>query len=73
MNASARTEKNNKMGFPVVPFKLCDFWSIQNEFWNDDVLTVAGTLPGDERAIATFNRQLAPKGSWIASTLAGAQ
>lgn len=59
------------MGFPTIPFKLCDFWSIEHESWNGDTLTAAGTLPGGDSAVATFIKQLQPKGSWIASTLEG--
>lgn len=59
------------MGFPTLPFKLCDFWSIHSETWNDDLLTVTGLLPGDTVAVATFKRQSPPKGCWLASTLEG--
>lgn len=57
------------MGFPVIPFRLCDFWAIHSESWNGDELTVTGSLPGGLNAVATFKRQAIPKGSWIASTL----
>lgn len=57
------------MGFPAIPFKLCDFWQIHHEAWNGDVMTVSGILPGETSAVATFKRQAKPKGSWIASTL----
>jgi hypothetical protein len=57
------------MGFPAIPFKLCDFWSIEREAWNDGTLTVYGTLPGGDGAVATFKRQSVPKGSWCAATL----
>lgn len=57
------------MGFPAIPFKLCDFWSIQHESWSSDTLTVSGTLPGGDSVVATFKRQATQKGSWIASTL----
>lgn len=57
------------MGFPAIPFKLCDFWSIDNEICNGDTLTVSGTLPGGGSAVATFKRQSIPKGSWCAATL----
>lgn len=59
------------MGFPVIPFKLCDFWSIELEVCNGDTLTVSGTLPGGDRAVATFKKQTEPKGSWLASALEG--
>jgi hypothetical protein len=57
------------MGFPVIPFKLCDFWSILHESMNGDTLTVSGALPGGDSVVATFKKQSAPKGSWIAATL----
>lgn len=59
------------MGFPLIPFKLCDFWTIHSESWNGDMLTVAGELPGGTKAVATFTRQATPKGSWVAGTLEG--
>jgi hypothetical protein len=57
------------MGFPVIPFKLCDFWAINNEVWNGDTLTVSGMLPGRTAAVATFKRQSTTKGSWLALSL----
>lgn len=59
------------MGFPVIPSKLCDFWSIQHESMEGDVLAITGTLPGGDSAAATFKKQLLPKGNWLASILAG--
>lgn len=61
------------MGFPSIPFKLCDFWAIHSEIWNGETLTVSGLLPGHTKAVATFMKQYTPKGSWIASTLAEGQ
>lgn len=57
------------MGFPCVPFRLCDFWSIHSETWNDETLTVVGELPGGVLAEATFCRQSGPLGSWQAGDL----
>ncbi len=59
------------MGFPAIPFKLCDFWAIHSETWNGDTLTVSGLLPGNTAAVATFMRQATSKGSWLAATLEG--
>lgn len=59
------------MGFPIIPFRLCDFWAIHDESWSDNVLTVCGTLPGGDLAEATFRRQSGPMGSWQATTLTG--
>lgn len=61
--------KTSLMGFPVIPFRLCDFWAINKESWNDNKLTVIGTLPGGNLAEATFIRQSAPMGNWQAATL----
>lgn len=58
------------MEFPVIPFKLCDFCSIQNEHITGDVLTVTGTLPCGNSAVTTF-KKTSPKGNWLASTLEG--
>jgi len=57
------------MGFPSTPFRLCDFWAIHSEIWNGDTLAVTGELPGGGLAVATFNRQSAPMGSWQAASL----
>jgi hypothetical protein len=57
------------MGFPAIPFRLCDFWAIHSESWSSDELTVTGSLPGGDKAVSTFKRQAAPKGNWLASTL----
>jgi len=57
------------MGFPEIPFRLCDFWSIDSERWENGSFHVTGTLPGGGRALAVFNRQAQPKGSWTAKAL----
>jgi hypothetical protein len=59
------------MGFPAVPFRLCDFWAIHHEFWEENVLTVKGELPGGDIATARFPLQSGPKGNWKASALEG--
>lgn len=69
MSISASNINKALMGFPLFPFELSDFWSIYNETWGGDTLTVTGMLPGDTVAVATFKRQSPPKGSWIASSL----
>ena len=57
------------MGFPVIPFRLCDFCSVFNEEMEGGVLRVRGSLPGGDVAIALFRRQSGPKGSWSAFSL----
>lgn len=61
------------MGFPEVPFRLCDFWAIHSEVEKDGVLVVRGELPGVSPvatvAIAKFARQPGPQGSWKAFSL----
>jgi hypothetical protein len=57
------------MGFPAVPFRLCEFWAVHEETWHDGVLTVCGELPGGTKAVAEFRRQNAPRGSWTALSL----
>jgi len=59
------------MGFPIVPFRLCDFWAIHHETWNGNVLTVHGTIPGGDMVTAFFPQQPGTKGSWQASKLEG--
>lgn len=59
------------MGFPIIPFRLCDFGPIHNESWVGNVLTVTGALPGGDLAEATFLRQAGSMGSWQAATLTG--
>jgi hypothetical protein len=73
MSISAANTNKALMGFPMIPFELSHFWTIYNEIWAGDTLIVTGVLPGDTVAAATFNRQSAPKGSWIASALVGVQ
>ena len=73
MSISAANTNKTLMGFPMIPFELSDFWLIYNETWNGDTLTVTGMLPGDAVSVATFKRQSAPMGSWIASTLESKQ
>jgi hypothetical protein len=57
------------MGFPVIPFRLCDFWAIHEETIESGILRVRGTLPGGTQAVALFNRQDKPRGSWPAHDL----
>ncbi len=57
------------MGFPVVPFRLCDFWAIHDEAMTNGSLRVRGTLPGGTKAVALFRIQPGPRGSWTAHSL----
>lgn len=60
------------MGFPAVPFHLCDFWSVYSEKERDGMLIVRGTLPGGTEAVAKFREQPGPRGSWRAHSLEAA-
>ncbi|MBE0598978.1 MAG: hypothetical protein IH614_17120 [Desulfuromonadales bacterium] len=57
------------MGFPAIPFLLCDFCLIFEETSTGEVLRVRGALPGGDVAVAQFRRQTGPKGSWRAFSL----
>jgi len=57
------------MGFPTMPFRLCDFWAIHEEKIENRVLRVCGELPGGVKAVALFRQQDSPRGSWIAHSL----
>jgi len=57
------------MGFPQIPFRLCDFWSIHDETTADGAIVVRGELPGGTHAIAHFAPQNGPRGSWAAYRL----
>ena len=59
------------MGFPIVTFRLCDFWAIFEETLMDDcTLRVMGALPGGGTvAVALFQPQPGPRGSWAAYSL----
>lgn len=57
------------MGFPAIPFRLCDFWAIQDETMDSATLRVRGTLPGGTQAQALFRQQPGPRGSWAAYEL----
>lgn len=62
-------ENYGLMGFPVIPFHLCDFWGIHEEVEENGNLWVRGTLPGGTQAIAQFRKQSGPRGSWTAYDL----
>ena len=57
------------MGFPVISFRLCDFWAIHEEIMEKETLRVSGSLPGGGKAIALFHKQAAQRGSWPAYSL----
>lgn len=57
------------MGFPIVPFRLCDFWAVHEETMENGILRVRGTLPGGTHAVALFKEQGKPRGSWAAHSL----
>lgn len=60
------------MGFPVIPFQLCDFWSVYEETEENGILRVRGELPGSKKtiAVALFRiGQHMPKGLWEAHSL----
>jgi hypothetical protein len=57
------------MGFPIIPFRLCDFEAIYTEKFTGNILQVRGALPRGGIAIAKFRKQTAPKGSWCAYSL----
>jgi len=57
------------MGFPMISFRLCDFWAIHEEKMECGVLRVIGELPGGSSAVAYFRPQAVPRGSWIADNL----
>lgn len=62
-------QKNNLMGFPTLPFRVCDFWAIHEETMKDRILIVRGTLPGGTVAVAKFRSQNKPRGAWTAHSL----
>ena len=57
------------MGFPIIPFLLCDFWSIFEETWAGEIFQVRGALAGGEIVTAEFRHQTGSKGSWKAFSL----
>lgn len=58
------------MGFPKIPFRLCDFYAVLGEYMvDDDTWRVIGELPGGTRAVAMFRKQPGPRGSWTAYSL----
>lgn len=57
------------MGFPVIPFRLCDFQAIFEEAMENGTLRVRGAIPGGTVVIALFQQQAVPRGSWTAYRL----
>ena len=58
------------MGFPRIPFRLCDFWAVSKETLqrNGDLVVRGEVMPGVV-ALARFRPQDGPKGSWKAYSL----
>ncbi|MCP4410649.1 MAG: hypothetical protein GY807_23495 [Gammaproteobacteria bacterium] len=64
-------ENNTLMGFPEIPFRMCDFYTVYfEEEMPDDVLMVGGSIPPGESVVAYFHPdpQLL-KGAWRAFRL----